>query len=230
MRRLRAGDPVALLGFPPFPHLELATIQAAARTWWGWSDATETAGIDPDRTVAGWTAALARLDDVAARGGRVAFATGRPASLLALYRSLAARVVDAGGGVPSGRQAGPFRADGRSGRFLWWSDGVGVLTDGRDLLATTGAEAAAELLFTLPRPDLLVGDVGFAAGAVRSGIETVALGGLDSVALGVAASAVEDGSLPGAPCTIVPLHDACPPAAYELLLGADDQARAERTA
>jgi hypothetical protein len=87
---------------------------------------------------------------------------------------------------------------------------VAALTDGDALLADPGVEAIDELLFTVPYPDLVVADRGFAGGALRAGIEVIALADLDAVALGLAATR-------GLPATVVPLHGQRPAAAYAVL-------------
>ncbi len=221
MRRVVAGHPKALLGLERFERLTLDEVAGAVRVSWGWaprSDAGEpVARIDPDRTIEGMRAARRRIAAVARRGGRIAFATTRPASLLPLYQRLARAAHAEGAEVLSATEAGPFRADGRSGRRLWWLDGVAVVTDGADLLGGHGLGAADELLFYLPRPDLVVADRGFAGGSLRDGLETVALADLNAAALGVAAGR-------GFLVTLVPLDDERPPAAYESLAEFGDAA------
>ena len=59
---------------------------------WGETGAGAGASIDPDRTLAGAIAAEARLRAVAADGGRIALATGRPASLLGPLAAIATAV------------------------------------------------------------------------------------------------------------------------------------------
>jgi hypothetical protein len=110
-------------------------------------------------------------------------------------------------------EAGPFRAAGRARAELWWLDGVAVLTDGAELLADPGLEGGDELLFELGHPDLLVGDGGYAGGAITAGIEVVAFADLDAIALAAAASR-------GAPVTLVPLQERRPPGTYRPLASA----------
>jgi hypothetical protein len=85
-----------------------------------------------------------------------------------------------------------------------------VLTDGDALLADPGIEAFDELLFTVPYPDQVVADRGYAGGALRAGIEVVALADVDAIALGLAARR-------GLPVTMVPLQERRPAAAYAAL-------------
>lgn len=175
---------------------------------WGWRGDAPRARIDPDRTIAGFDAALRRLRAVAAAGGRIAFATGRPASMLGVYRVLAAEATARGGTVLACDRYGPI--DGR-GLALWWHDGVAVVTDGEGLLGDDGLDAGEEWLFAVGRCDLAVADHGFAGAAAAAGYETLAFVDLDAVALAVAARR-------GRPLGLVPLHDGCPPAAYAPLV------------
>jgi hypothetical protein len=109
-------------------------------------------------------------------------------------------------------EAGPIPAAGRAAVRIWWVGGVAVLTDGDALLADPGIEAIDELLFTVPYPDLVIGDRGFAGGALRAGIEVVALADLDAIALGLAACR-------GLPVSVVPIHERRPASAYSVLEG-----------
>ncbi len=56
----------------------------------------------------------------------------------------------------------------------------------------------------------MIADRGFAGGALRAGIEVVALADLDAIALGVAASR-------GLPVTVVPVHERRPAPVYATL-------------
>lgn len=211
VRGLRDGKRALLWGLDPFPGIEREEILEVARSQWGWREHDHKAVISPDRTRAGMLAALGRIDDVAAAGGRIAFATGRPASMLPLYQSLARRARAAGAEVLVEQQSGEIRSDGRSGRWMWWYGDVAVITDGAHLLCQSAVDAVDEWLFWLPRPQLVVADTGFAGGAVRDGLETVAFADLDAVALGVAGAR-------GKPVTVVPVDVQRAPYGYELLL------------
>jgi Phosphatase len=206
--RVAARAPDACLG------LDLGRVTrdeawAAVVEGWGWAGDTPRAQIDPDRTLAGVERALERVRAVGARGGRVAVATGRPASLLPLATAFAAAARAAGAELLACEQFGPIGAGG--GRLLWWQGGVAVVTDGETLLADDGLVAGPEWLFATGRPDLVVADRGFAGAALAAGHEAVALGDLDAVALGLAAAR-------GLPVALLPLAERCPPAAYAPLL------------
>lgn len=218
LRRVVQGEPGALCGLARLPGLEVRQLHAVVHAVWGWSSADALVAIDPDRTLESMRTAIARVRDVARRGGRVAFATGRPASLLGLHLALARTARAAGAAILGGVDAGPVRAAGRSRARVWWLDGVAVVTDGDALLADPGVEALQELLFTVGVPDLVVADRAFAGGAAQAGIEVVAFADLDAAALGA-------GVAHGLPITVVPLQERRPPAAYAPLveLVADDR-------
>ena len=208
MRRIEHGAPAALCGLPPFPGLTRAQIAAAVELVYGWEGDGPRARIAPSHTVDGFTAAATRVLEVARGGGRLAFATARPAALLQLYRRLAARAAAEGAEVLAGVESSGI---GPAGRRVRWIDHVAVLTDGAALLADDAVEAAEEWLFTLARPDLIVADHTYAGVASSSGLEVVAFADLDAVALAVAA-------WQGRALRIVPLDDRRPPVAYAGLL------------
>ena len=217
MRRLTLGAPATRLGLPAFTMLPLAHVEAAMVATYGWTGDGPKARIAPSRTIEGFTAGSERIREVAAGGGRLAFATARPASLHPLYRELARWAADAGGEVLAAETASV--AGGRD-RQLWWIDRVAVLTDHASLLGLDSVGAAQELLFTLPRPDLVVADRTFAGVALAAGLEVVAFADLDAVALAVAA-------WQGRAIRVVPLDDARPPHAYLTLLELLDQEAVE---
>jgi hypothetical protein len=208
MRRVEQGAPSALCGLPAFPGVTRATIAAAVDAAFGWEGDGPRARIAPGRTVDGFAAAVLRVLEVARGGGRLAFATARPAALLQLYRRLAARAGAEGARVLAEDETVGF---GPAGRRVRWVDQVAVLTDGAALLAEDGVEAAEEWLFALARPDLVVADHAYAGVASASGLEVVAFADLDAVALAVAAWY-------GRAVRIVPLDDRRPPSAYAGLL------------
>lgn len=211
MRRLRDGDRPTWWGFDPVIGLGLDEIGDVAEAVWGLRFTSHRCVLDPDVTGARLRMGIERIEAVAAAGGRIAFATGRPASLLSLYQALARRAGRAGANVLASAQSSSFMAGKHGARRLWWLEGVAVMTDGDDLLSGRAIEAGEELLFWLPRPDLVVADSGFASCAVGAGIPTVAIADLDQLALGWAQRR-------GDPVTIVPVDVACPPQAYALLL------------
>jgi len=206
--RLTAGQRDATLG------LDLGSISrdeawAAIKEGWGYDGDAPRASIEPERTLAGASDAAVRLRAVASTGGRVALATGRPASLLGVYRALASTLTEAGADVLAYEAFGSFGA----ARSLWWLDGVAVVTDGASLLADDGTVAGDEWLFAVGRPDLVIADRGFAAAAIAAGHETVAFADLDAAVLGVAA-------LRGLAVGLIPLDEQRPPEAYGPIVAA----------
>ena len=91
----------------------------------------EESQIDPVCTTRAARVAGARIGAVARAGGRIAFATAQPASLLGVHsRAGSPRARACGGSIDDTEDAGPIRVDGRGPRWLRWIDGVAVVTDG----------------------------------------------------------------------------------------------------
>jgi hypothetical protein len=208
MRRLAEGDGRVRWGLASFPGLQDGEVESAVGAVFGWRGDGTRARIAPKQTHTAFTAALDRISEVARRGGRVAFATARPASMLPLYRTLAAMVADDGAQVLEAAESGPVD---NAGRRLWWIDGVATLTDRAGLLSDDSPPAADELLFCLPLPDLVVADHGYAGTALARGLEVVAFADLDAVAFAVAERR-------GMAVRVVPLDQERPPGAYAPLL------------
>jgi hypothetical protein len=206
VERLVAGDRVALGELTPITGLTMVDAWNAIGEIFGASP--EAPRIDPARTRLGARRAAARVREVAAGGGRIAFATAAPASLLILHLALARLARVSGAEVASLADIGPLRADGRSSRCVRFIDGVAVVSDGSGLCATRDGEAAREWLFVLGRPRLVVADGPFAEVAWEGGAEVIAFAGLDRLALAVAAAR-------GRRCTVVPMRTDRPPRAYD---------------
>jgi hypothetical protein len=209
VHRIVEGDRRVLGGLSPFPLLTDEDVWSALVAAFG-TDRAEP-GIDAVCCTTAARRATARIASVSAGGGRVAFATARPASLLPLHTAFARLARAAGADVLDGDDSTPLRIDGRAGRRVRWIDGVACATDGGSLLAVQGAEAPDEWLFLLPRPALAVADGPFAEAALEAGIEVVALAGFDRPALAVAAARRE-------PVWLVPLHVGRPAGAYAPLV------------
>lgn len=166
--------------------------------------------IDPACTLRAAARAGERLRAAAALGGRVAFATASPATMLGAHLALAGRAAAVGAEVPDEPDSGPLRIDGRRDLFVRWLDGVAVASDGASLFGVTGPDAATEWLFLLGRPMLVVADGPFAEVAWSAGLDVVAFTGLERPALAVA-------SARGEHCTVVPVHPGRSPRAYSLV-------------
>jgi hypothetical protein len=211
MEALARGDSDARLG-TPITDVTVEQAASAMEVVFGWNGDGPRARIDPKRAIQGFSNACARVVEVARAGGRLAFATTRPASLLGLYRALADVADEVGGDVLHASSASIDDT-----RRVWWVDGVAVVTDGESLLADASVAAADEWLFVLSRPDLVVADRTFAGTALAGGLEVVALADLDAVALAVAAWR-------GLAVRVAPFDQHRTPAAYEPLLGLIDEA------
>ncbi len=209
VERIVAGDRVALGELAPIPELTMLDGWAAFTDVFGATPAR--AAIDPECTLRFARAACRRVHAIAEAGGRIAFATAAPASLLGLYSAIVRVALGAGAEVGDLADVGPLRIDGRSPRFLRWIEGVAVVTDGSALCATRDAEAAREWLFIHPRPSLVVADGPFVEVAWESGIEVVAFAGLDRGALAIPAAR-------GDRCTLVPMRLDRAPRSYAPIL------------
>jgi Phosphatase len=209
-----SGDTARSLGVPMFATPTIEHASAAIEAVYGWDGEGTRARIDPAKTLGAFECANDRIVEVAQRGGKLAFATARPASMLGVYRALAAGAAHSGGIVLEAAQSS--FVDGGDVR-LWWQGGVAVVTDGESLLAYDAAAAAEEFLFVLSRPDLVVADGWFAGVALAAGLEVVATADLDAVALALAAWY-------GMAIRVIPLDQSRPPGAYFPLLEALDEA------
>ena len=209
MRRLVEGDTRVRFGLPPFADLMMEHVERAVTDVFGWKGDGQRARIAPANTHDAFVAARDRIREVAFARGSIAFATSRPASMLTVYRELAAMAVADGARVLEQPESGVI---GASGRRLWWIDGVAVLSDHESLLGHDSVAAADELLFCLSSPDLVVADRCYAGVALARGLEVIAFADLDAVALAVAAWR-------GRAVRIVPLDQQRPPSAYASLLG-----------
>ena len=218
LSRLAAGHADATLGLD-LGRVTREEATAALEAVWGTSCDDPRVVIDPERTVAAVACASERLAATAARGGRIALATGRPASLLAPYCAIVAALAPTDARIVDVGVFGPVVG----GRWLWWVDSVATVTDGASLLADDGVVSGDEWLFAVGRPDLVVADRGFAAAAIAAGIETIALADVDAVVLGVAARREH-------PVRVVPLDEQRPPGAYDPLVQALTAALAQTDA
>ena len=207
--RIVAADAATRGGLPALPDVTDDEVVVAIRATFGAS--TTGPAIAAAATVRAAERVVAALADVGARGASVLAATARPASLLGLQRGLAALAERAGAQRVVLEDSSEVLLDGRRGRRLRSVDGVVCVTDGDSLLATDDPLAATELLFTVPRPGLVVADGRFVFAAAAAGLPVVATAGLDHAVLAVAARRLRG-------LTVLPVEPTRPPAAYEPLL------------
>ena len=171
----------ARLGLPAFDGLTIDHAAAAAALIFGWDGDGPARVSIPPRTVEGFDAACTRVLEVARGGGRLAFATARPASLLGLHRALAAEASTAGGTVLSATQSAPVD---RGGHRIWWIDGVATVTDGESLLADDSRHRAPRSGCSCCRsPTSSSPTTGSPGIAAAVGLEVVAFADLDAMAL-----------------------------------------------
>ena len=163
--------------------------------------------IDLEHALAGIREAATRLAEAARRGLSLLVVTGHPTGLLEHHM----RVVDAyraAGGKPIALKEDVKLALWGSRAEVRYVGGVGCLSDGASLVHTHSPEAMEELLVEGERPDLVLGDHGFAGAAIEHGIPTIAVMDINDPALAVAWGE-------GREVLIVPLDDNRPPRLYE---------------
>ena len=199
MRRVTHGPPVRL-GLPPFDGLTLANVEAAVAAVYGWEGDGPRARIAPDCTIAGFAAACDRVLEVARDGGRVAFATARPASLLPLYRRSSRAWKPPGGDVLSADETGPLGPGA-----------AGCVGSTGSRCSPTAPRSSATTASTPPtscsspcRVPTSWSPTAPTPGSGSSGLEVVAFADLDALALAVAA-------WQGRAVRIVPLDERRPP-------------------
>jgi len=210
VERMVLGERTALGEMTPLAGVTVVDAWAAMTAVFG--PKVDLPVIDAHCTMAGAELAAQRIREVSIAGGRIAFATGSPASLLPMHSFLARLALECGAEVDDQDDVGPFRADGRTPRWLRWCDGVATVTDGESICSARGGEAAREWVFILARPALVVADGPFAEAAWEAGIDVVAFAGLDRPGLAIPACRRDR-------ATVVPLRTDRPPLAYRPLMG-----------
>lgn len=217
----RVAGPASVPGRAELRHLVEGVGGDAGECWSALTAVTGATAraprIDPARTVAAVHAAAARIDAVARTGGRVAFATARPASSLELLAGLARTARARGAQVHDAEDAGPMRLDGRTPRWIRWVEQVACVTDGASLLPALRPDTAVEWCFLVGRPALVVADGPFAELAAAEGLETVAFAGLERPRLLVAAAREPH-------VCAVPVHPDRPARSYRVVGAAFEEA------
>jgi hypothetical protein len=127
-----------------------------------------------------------RLAGAADRGETVVLATGHPVGLALLYRALDGLLEDAGARVLRPAHHVRWRQAGLDHDWIvdHWG-GVGMLTDGHEPRHTHRPEAMERMLAEV-RPDVVVGDHGFAGAAIEAGVDTLAIADVNDPALLIA--------------------------------------------
>jgi hypothetical protein len=127
-----------------------------------------------------------RLAAAAAAGERVLVATGHPNGLDVLYRELARLLADRGAKMLHPADGATIQEDGRPGpwRIRYLGD-VGLVTDEVAAKHTHAGDAMRRMLED-ERPDLVLGDHGYAGAAIEAGVEAVSVADVNDPALIVA--------------------------------------------
>jgi len=220
--QLRAGDPDATFGLTGVENYRPEEILAFMAELTGCSaDLADVAcedRIDPDLTVAGIVAGAECLRDAARRGATLLVVTGHPTGMLEHHIRVVDHYVAAGGKVLRLRENESFPVGRKASmREVRYNGSVGCLADWGQLLHTHESVAMEALLEAEPRPDLVLGDHGFAGAAIERGIPTIAVMDINDHALAVAHAEDRDD------VTIIPMDDNRLPHLYEpswILFGA----------
>lgn len=200
LARRHSGATMGINGKYLLHALDAGDIENCAVEVFGVDPTQPKVFIDPELTSIALDEALEKIAESARSGASMIFASSRPASTMPFMIELARLSKEAGARIlESFDNTSEFIVDGRRGRSLTWCSSVAVVSDGGSLLATDDAKAADDLLFHLPRPDLVVADHIFAGAALTNGYPTIAFAGLDSLAVAVA-------SLPERHCLTVPMN------------------------
>jgi hypothetical protein len=191
LRLLLEGDPDKLFGLTgiagamPFDDaLDLVAREAGspidlgARSGGVW--------IEPGPIVDACEAMGERLALAASRGESVVVATGHPTGLALLYLEIA-RLLHANGATILKPADGLEWLDEWSNavRRIRYLDGVAMLT-GDDAPVHTHRPDAMQRMLEEVRPDLVIGDHGFAGAAIEAGVETISVADVNDPALIVA--------------------------------------------
>ncbi|MFC9892503.1 phosphatase [Nocardia sp. NPDC127579] len=173
--------------------------------------------IDPDRTIDALDVMAARIAHAARTRCTVLFATGHPATLMGVYRAVAAKLTAAGCRIPTPAANWSYASttDGLKYREITYTSGVAALVsrtgDYRHTHDPQPMQAMlSELHGTGTWPDLVMADHGWAGAAAEAGIETVGFADCNDPALFAAHA---EGKL----TTTVPLDDGILPTHYQPL-------------
>lgn len=209
---LREGQPDATFGISGVQGLDPSQVLAALAQLTGCSpDLVDCEGwdtIDPDVTVRSLVLAGTRLRDAAARGDLLLAVTGHPTGMLESYVNIVAAYRRAGGKVLRLREDEELDIGSRRHAEVRYVGGVGCLADWGSLKHTHSPAAMEALLAAQPWPDLVLGDHGFAGGAIERDIPTIAVMDINDPALAVAA-------IQRSNVLVIPMDDNRLPASYE---------------
>ena len=136
-------------------------------------------------------------------------ATGHPTGMLLHHIKIVEAYRLAGGKVLQLREEEDLGLGKRGRRTeVRYIGGVGCLADWGNLKHTHSAAPMEALLEEDPRPDLVLGDHGYAGAAIERGIPTIAVMDINDHALAIAHARGQD-------VVLVPMDDNRPPRLYE---------------
>ena len=129
-----------------------------------------------------------RLATLVAEQTPVTFACGSPASSLGFLQNLRALYEQAGGIFWGDRfDSDPFRADGRSERFLRWINGVAVLIDQGDVIEARGPSMGEEVGYWVGNEaEVFVTDGVLAEPLIKESIPVIGFVGVQQIRSAVA--------------------------------------------
>jgi hypothetical protein len=163
--------------------------------------------IEPEPIIEACEAVGDRLARACAEKAKVVLATGHPIGLALYYQALARLLSSRGAEVLRPARDVHWRERRLPHDwFIDYMDGVAMLTDGTEPRHTHRPDAMNRILDDV-RPDLVLGDHGFAGAAIESGIETVSVADVNDPALLVAKAL-------GRTDLVVVMDDHVDPAAY----------------
>ncbi|MEX2275699.1 MAG: phosphatase [Actinomycetota bacterium] len=142
--------------------------------------------VDPETVLKACERMAVRLADACSRGETVVLATGHPAGLIHLYAEIGRRMAASGATIARPAEGHTWSDGDRDHpwqiRYLW---GVAMLTDTDSPKHTHSGEPMRRMLEAM-RPDLVLGDHGFAGAAIEAGVEAASVADVNDPALIVA--------------------------------------------
>jgi hypothetical protein len=213
-RMLVSGDPSVCFGMSSLLPTSLDEILGALSRLAGFDFATEDGNrgrswVSPDNVVEQAEALAVRLKLACERGERVFFGTGHPTGPLEMYIRFADALRERGATIVCIGDGEAF--DGyHGGSEIRYICDVACVSIGGDLAHTHSARPMEGMLEAGLRPDLVVGDHGFAGASLVRGIDAVGVVDTNDPALVLAWAR-------GLPLSPILCDDNRPPGAYRAL-------------
>lgn len=181
-RMLVSGDPGVALGLSKLLPTTLEEILGGLNKLAGWDFASEDGNrgrswVSPEQVASQAEAAADRLRLACERSERVFFGTGHPTGPLEMYIRWADALRERGVSIARVGDGDPFEGYHGGAEIRYVCD-VACVSIGGDLAHTHSARPMEGMLNAGLKPDLVVGDHGFAGAALTRGID--ALGVVDT--------------------------------------------------